>query len=421
MEGHDTWVAKVLLLGWDGDTASRTYASQLAALGTIGVHVHDNIVVLHCVGKSTSSFTATHRHSMESIERGSLVDALQTTVQSSNRIELVGTGLNICTAYDGSNQTIFVIDHYCIQRYPPAQAEYLLVSPPQTHLLRNPFVGNVRKIACGDNHCLFLGDYQCYTFGSNQHGELGIGQRTPYETSLRRISLPENTMILDIAAGPNNSAVVTLPYGHVHTFGNGAYYKLGHGDDEDRLVPTRVVELEVGNFNMDGTTAGVHLIACGTWHTIVVAEGTNDVYGWGWNKFGNLGVNPKQRSACSVYSSTSTNSKVFCASNNGLGDNSRRTVFVQANTSSHCAADAGTVVPTVEHQEEMVTLPRRIEELDDEHLLGEYCPDTNHRHTQSDHAPGGTHDSAEDNTVCKVTCGSRHSALLTTTGRVIVM
>jgi alpha-tubulin suppressor-like RCC1 family protein len=150
--------------------------------------------------------------------------------------------------------------------------------------------------------------------------------------------------------------------GTVYTFGNGAYYKLGHGDDEHRSVPTRVETLEgVGAFQLNGTTSGVKAIACGVWHTVVVANGTNDVYGWGWNKFGNLGRNPED------------------------------------------------VRGGVEHVEEVIALPRRIEELDDAHLLGEFG---------GEDAEGGD---AEGEDVCQVTCGSRHTALRTASGRVIVM
>jgi alpha-tubulin suppressor-like RCC1 family protein len=112
----------------------------------------------------------------------------------------------------------------------------------------------------------------------------------------------------------------------------------------------------VGEFRPDGTTPGVKAIACGLWHTVVVAHGTNDVYGWGWNKFGNLGRNPKDARG------------------------------------------------SAKHTEEVIAQPRRIEELDDAHLLGEF---------------GGEGAASDD--VCQVTCGARHTALRTAGGRVIVM
>lgn len=186
----------------------------------------------------------------------------------------------------------------------------------------------MHKVACGDSHCLILCGASCFSYGTNTYGQLGIGTHSEYSTELQHVHLPHNIFVSDVATGNSFSALVTTQ-GRVYTFGSGAYYKLGHGDDEDRLAPTRVVELdEVGEFQPDGTMTGVKLIACGRWHTVVVAHGTNDVYGWGWNKFGNLGVNP-----------TTNSSK---ASNSP-------------------------------HKEEIVSLPRRIEDLDGADLLGDCC------------------------------------------------
>jgi len=42
---------------------------------------------------------------------------------------------------------------------------------------------------------------------------------------------------------------------------------------------------------LDGTCDGASIVSCGQWHTIVVASTTNEVYGWGWNKYGQLGPN----------------------------------------------------------------------------------------------------------------------------------
>jgi hypothetical protein len=188
---------------------------------------------------------------------------------------------------------------------------------------------------------LFLAGLQCLTYGANKYGELGIGCRSDYCTNLQAIKVPVGVQVSNVAAGSNYSAIVTAKEGYVYTFGNGAYYKLGHGDDEDRLEPTRVVELEVGEFRMDGTTSGVLHIACGVWHTVVVAADTYDVYGWGWNKFGNLGANP------------------------ALYESIHEDKFGQ-----DCGLRSSSVKGMI-HKEEIVALPRRITDLDDAHLLGQ--------------------------------------------------
>jgi len=230
-----------------------------------------------------------------------------------------GTSIAVCTQVDIN--TLNIVDTF--------PDESGVVNEPQMllyfHKLSLPTRGTVRKISCGDSHCLVLCGTSCFSYGSNAFGELGIGTRSEYSNALQSVHLSPNLPVYDIAAGNNYSALVTQS-GHVYTFGNGAYFKLGHGDDENRLVPTRVVALDsVGEFKPDGTFAGVKYIACGRWHTVVVTHGTNDVYGWGWNKFGNLGANP-----------TSNRSEVES-----------------------------------EHQEEIVALPRRIEDLDNDSLLGD--------------------------------------------------
>ena len=47
----------------------------------------------------------------------------------------------------------------------------------------------------------------------------------------------------------------------------------------------------IGQYQLDGTCDGASIVSCGQWHTIVVASTTNEVYGWGWNKYGQLGPN----------------------------------------------------------------------------------------------------------------------------------
>ena len=47
----------------------------------------------------------------------------------------------------------------------------------------------------------------------------------------------------------------------------------------------------IGQYQVDGTCDGASIVSCGQWHTIVVAGSTNEVYGWGWNKYGQLGPN----------------------------------------------------------------------------------------------------------------------------------
>jgi hypothetical protein len=136
----------------------------------------------------------------------------------------------------------------------------------------------IQKLSVGEWHCMVLtktGDVFCCGRGSS--GELGIGGKVPWQNTFEKINGLDECV--DIAAGSHFSVAVTSN-GGVYTFGCGAYYRLGHGSDDDVLYPKQVSELE-----------GIHIesCSCGAWHTVVVASGTRDIFGFGWNKYRQLG------------------------------------------------------------------------------------------------------------------------------------
>jgi alpha-tubulin suppressor-like RCC1 family protein len=91
------------------------------------------------------------------------------------------------------------------------------------------------KIASGGYHSLILTDKRnCYSFGSNNDGQLGIGH---YNKS--RIWNLIAKDILDIACGADFSCYLTTT-GKMYTFGSNGYGQLGLGDTDTRLVPTLV-------------------------------------------------------------------------------------------------------------------------------------------------------------------------------------
>ena len=148
----------------------------------------------------------------------------------------------------------------------------------------------IKQVAAGSNHILVLSvSHELFASGSGHYGELGLGQRIGWVTNLVQVDFLCNDMVDFIAAGNHCSAFITES-GKVYTYGSGAYYRLGHGTDKDVLLPTIVQGLiDVGDQLINGTSAGVSTIAIGSWHMIVITKGTNDIYGWGWNKFCQLG------------------------------------------------------------------------------------------------------------------------------------
>ncbi|KAK9131009.1 hypothetical protein Sjap_011496 [Stephania japonica] len=169
----------------------------------------------------------------------------------------------------------------------------------------------VVKVACGNEHVVALvtagetfrgGDLICYSWGGNNHGQLGLGD----QQSRLRPELVETFNFgcpweaYQVACGAFHTAVLTFKKdgnmlnsshsGDVEleeketicwTFGLGDNGQLGHGNTNTLLSPKAV----------DGLPPDVFLISvdCGLFHTSVVSS-AGDVWSWGMEK--GLGLCP---------------------------------------------------------------------------------------------------------------------------------
>ncbi|KAG2572219.1 ultraviolet-B receptor UVR8-like [Panicum virgatum] len=136
----------------------------------------------------------------------------------------------------------------------------------------------IKQIACGDSHCLAVtmaGEVQ--SWGRNQNGQLGLGTT---EDSLlpQKIQAFEGVCVKMIAAGAEHTSAVTED-GDLYGWGWGRYGNLGLGDRNDRLFPEKVSSVEGEK---------MVLVACGWRHTITVSE-SGTMYTYGWSKYGQLG------------------------------------------------------------------------------------------------------------------------------------
>lgn len=165
------------------------------------------------------------------------------------------------------------------------------------------------KIVCGEDHALLIGKDEVnrtsklYSFGCGDRGQLGNGSISSWVDELVELTLTEEP--IDICAGVKFSAVITAPTGTLHTFGwdrvKFANTIETSYEDNFHVIPIAREELQgVGDLRSDGTVSGVQRCACGPWHVIVLAEGTNDIYGWGWNKFGQLGRRDAEIFSCPI-------------------------------------------------------------------------------------------------------------------------
>ncbi|KAF3439278.1 hypothetical protein FNV43_RR17554 [Rhamnella rubrinervis] len=140
----------------------------------------------------------------------------------------------------------------------------------------------IKQIACGDSHCLAVtmeGEVQ--SWGRNQNGQLGLGTT---EDSLvpQKIQAFQGVSIKMVAAGAEHTAAIT-ENGSLYGWGWGRYGNLGLGDRDDRLVPEKVSTVHVKNLDEK-----MVMVACGWRHTISVSS-SGGLYTYGWSKYGQLG------------------------------------------------------------------------------------------------------------------------------------
>ncbi|KAK4490630.1 hypothetical protein RD792_001318 [Penstemon davidsonii] len=136
----------------------------------------------------------------------------------------------------------------------------------------------IKQIACGDSHCLAVTmEGEIQSWGRNQNGQLGLGTT---EDSLvpQKIDAFKGIPVKMVAAGAEHTAAVTED-GELYGWGWGRYGNLGLGDRYDRLVPWKVETVKAEK---------MVLVACGWRHTISVSSSGN-LYTYGWSKYGQLG------------------------------------------------------------------------------------------------------------------------------------
>ncbi|XP_022765107.1 ultraviolet-B receptor UVR8-like isoform X2 [Durio zibethinus] len=121
----------------------------------------------------------------------------------------------------------------------------------------------IESVAAGLWHTVCISaDGDVYAFGGNQFGQLGTGGDQA-ETLPRILDAPslENTHVKVVSCGARHSAVITED-GKVFCWGWNKYGQLGLGDVIDRNIPSEVT--------IEG--CGAKNIACGWWHTLLLAE-----------------------------------------------------------------------------------------------------------------------------------------------------
>ena len=136
-------------------------------------------------------------------------------------------------------------------------------------------------VACGGNHTLVVTlSGAVFAFGSNNHGQLGLGDLTDRKwptqvATLRNLRVAGGGLV----AGLEHSVALTLE-GGVFTWGSSRCGQLGHGNTGKETMPRKVVELM-------GTV--VTQVAVGDRHTLAYVPSRGKLYAFGVGGSGQLG------------------------------------------------------------------------------------------------------------------------------------
>jgi len=136
-----------------------------------------------------------------------------------------------------------------------------------------------------------------YTWGSGTFGQLGLDDRASrLEPNL--VTHLDGLTIASISVGKEHSVALGGD-GRIYTWGANRLGQLGHGDTQDRLLPTwvrRLWEMQL-HLTRTGQTFIPTSVAAGYFHTLVLVDrGTtgergpwHQLFGFGDNSFGQLG------------------------------------------------------------------------------------------------------------------------------------
>ena len=140
---------------------------------------------------------------------------------------------------------------------------------------------SVVNIFCGYEHWIALtAGGQCYAWGHNQFGQLGI--KALEETSTPRLidALKDETVV-NVSCGALHTLVLTSK-GHLLGFGSNKSGQLGDGTRGCRSRPTKI--------SLDEIPVS---ISSGKNHCLAITE-SGRLYGWGLNGYGQLANSARQ-------------------------------------------------------------------------------------------------------------------------------
>ncbi|XP_021715205.1 ultraviolet-B receptor UVR8-like [Chenopodium quinoa] len=185
------------------------------------------------------------------------------------------------------------------QQRSPDDDTFTLISVPDPVPMFDFYGHTVVKVACGNEHVVALvsagekhigDDLVCYTWGNNNHGQLGLGdtESRSHPQAVAQFSEGSAWRAYDVACGSFHTVVLTLKKqpsdtlaSVCWTFGLGENGQLGHGTTQSTSLPEPARALPENAYFVS--------VDCGLLHTSVVSS-AGEVWSWGMEK--GLGLCP---------------------------------------------------------------------------------------------------------------------------------
>ncbi|CAL8257158.1 unnamed protein product [Lota lota] len=141
---------------------------------------------------------------------------------------------------------------------------------------------NIVAVSCGESHTLALNDKgQVFSWGLGSDGQLGLNNFEEFVRVPRNIKSLSDVQITQVACGFWHSHAISKA-GQVFSWGQNRYGQLGLGTDGQGLpTPQHLQSLQGIPFSQ---------VTAGGAHSFALTQ-SGAVFGWGRNKFGQLGLN----------------------------------------------------------------------------------------------------------------------------------
>ena len=139
---------------------------------------------------------------------------------------------------------------------------------------------DVQGVSCGSNHTVAITPHDVITWGANESGQCGHGERAERDwVKPRSLKILHGQMVTQVVCGANHTLCVTAT-SMVFAWGDNSFGQLGLGDTKTRRSPTPVNGL---------WALPVQQLAAGRYHSAAVTS-NGFLFTWGDARRGQLGL-----------------------------------------------------------------------------------------------------------------------------------